>query len=359
LFLLINHKQITGTMKNSAPLAANATLVKPLTKEAPAVTTFYSRLGEIFRITKPASQTNGKYIEVEVELQPNPHHRPLHYHPQQSEHFLVQEGTLQLQINREVKTMIKGEEITILPGTPHSYWNNSTDKVMVKTTLSPALNFQEFLAVITKLEATVATDNQGVPVNKFLAAQLLNQFKHIIIPSDIPKLILNLVFPLMALAGKLANLRLPVLLFVAVFSLILLSPAAGQSRFPKHEININGFRNPSIGLKYRYRFVSVHAGHYVTNFESNVTTRFYKTGLSFWFLPIGRQPNPSSFYTQLSYLRGQNREYQMTNAGAVDVGFRWMVWWGLNLRLGVTALLAPGKEVQINPTPGIGYAISL
>jgi hypothetical protein len=142
--------------------------------------------------------------------------------------------------------------------------------------------------------------------------------------------------------------------------IIILLLAAGralsQHRLSTHEISLNGFRNPSLGAEYRYRQVSVHAGYYPTNFQPGETTEFLRTGLSYWFLPVGRRENPSSFYASLSYARGLTREYREQHAGMAEAGFRWMLIGGLNLRLGVTALAAEGKPVRINPTPGISYS---
>jgi len=39
-----------------------------------------------------------------------------------------------------------------------------------------------------------------------------------------------------------------------------------------------------------------------------------------------------------------------------EVGIRVAVWKGLDLRLGVAALVAPGEKVRVNPTPGIGWS---
>lgn len=144
-----------------------------------------------------------------------------------------------------------------------------------------------------------------------------------------------------------------------IFSALLLfsmHSAFGQTRFSKHEFSLNGFRNPSIGLEYRYRQASVHAGLYLTNFEPNQTTRFVKTGLSYWFLPVGKKNNPSSFYLQLSYLRGLDRDYEKQNAFSPDLGFRWMVWKGLNLRVGIVGVIAEGHKPSILWTPGISYS---
>lgn len=137
--------------------------------------------------------------------------------------------------------------------------------------------------------------------------------------------------------------------------LATVSLTEAQDRFPKNQLSVNAFRNPSIGLEYQRNHVSVHAGYYVTNFESGVTTEFLKAGASYWFLPWGKQEIPSSLYIGTSYLSGLNREYKGQNAVAFETGARWVVWKGLNLRLGVIALAAEGKKLQINPTPSIGY----
>ncbi len=326
-------------------------------RQVPVWQVIRTRLGETFWLRKTSNETQGEYVEVDIELAPHPHHRPLHHHPRQSEYFQVLEGTLHMQVGGEVKTLHKGDEITILPGTPHYYWNNKQEKVLIKTKLYPVLNFEKFLLTLSSLETQVPTDAQGIPVNKLIAAQLVYRFRNIMVPSLIPTPVRLFLLPVISFAGKLAGFRLPALTLLLMLLLNGLSGSFAQGRFSRHELSVNGFRNPSIGLEYRYRFVSVHAGYYVTNFESNTTTRFYKTGATLWFLPVGKRQNPSSFYTQLSYLRGLNREYKSVNASSIDVGFRWMVWRGLNVRLGVLALFAKGKDVQINPTPGIGYAI--
>ncbi len=144
---------------------------------------------------------------------------------------------------------------------------------------------------------------------------------------------------------------------VSFLFVILVSFAAkSQSRFSKSELSINGFRNPSIGAEFRWKLVSLHAGYYPTAFKAGENTSFFKTGLSIWYLPVGNKENPSSFYSSVSYLRGFSRDYKGKNALGVESGFRWMVWKGLNLRLGAIMVAAKGQSVKINPTPGISYS---
>ncbi|MHA4844785.1 hypothetical protein ACX0G7_11505 [Flavitalea antarctica] len=78
------------------------------------------------------------------------------------------------------------------------------------------------------------------------------------------------------------------LIFTAL-SIVIADTALAQSRFPKNELSINGFRNPSIGLEYHHRQISVHGGYYLTNFTENTTTQFVKAGLTYWFLPVDKK----------------------------------------------------------------------
>jgi hypothetical protein len=76
-----------------------------------------------------------------------------------------------------------------------------------------------------------------------------------------------------------------------------------------------------------------------------------------WFLPVGNKQNPSSFYAGVSYLRGLNLDYKNKNAVAMETGFRWMIWKGLNARIGAIGVAAKGHNVKINPAGGISYSI--
>ena len=131
---------------------------------------------------------------------------------------------------------------------------------------------------------------------------------------------------------------------------------------PIQELSINVFRSPSIGLEYRRGPVSVHGGAYPTVISKDAmgvyeTSWFARAGLTFHFLPhswYGQRP--SEFFVSASYLRGLNLDHG--NAAIVDLGYRWMIWRGLNVRLGVAVLAERNHDVKINPTPGLGWSTS-
>lgn len=145
------------------------------------------------------------------------------------------------------------------------------------------------------------------------------------------------------------------LIYLVTF-ILLTSSSFAQSKFPKHVLSLNGFRNPSIGLEYQRSHLSIHAGYYITNFTSGVTTQFVKTGLSYWFLPVDKKEIPSSFYAGASFMRGLNQDYEDKNAIALETGFRWYVWKGLNLRLGVIVVGTEGQDPKTNPATSISYS---
>lgn len=147
--------------------------------------------------------------------------------------------------------------------------------------------------------------------------------------------------------------------FLTLLIFILFGKVNAQHNFQNNLLSVNAFRNPSIGLEYQKQILSVHAGYYPTNFESNVTTEFLKAGINIWFLSVDKKEIPSSFYLGTSYLRGLTRDYDNKNALALEAGFRWYIWKGLNLRIGVIALVSKGQSLKINPTPSISYSFKL
>jgi hypothetical protein len=146
---------------------------------------------------------------------------------------------------------------------------------------------------------------------------------------------------------------------------LLVRPAAADPsvRRTEQELNLNVFRNPSIGVEYRRGWLAGHVGMYPTIISKdetgdNETTWFAKVGVTAFFLGTSLYgQRESEVYVSTSYMRGLN--HGRGNGALVDVGYRWMVWGGLNVRLGVAALLEPGHRTKINPTPGIGWSTSL
>jgi hypothetical protein len=161
-------------------------------------------------------------------------------------------------------------------------------------------------------------------------------------------------------------LRLPVAFIAALLGLSLFSSARADILAPEsgsfadsREVMLHGFRAPSIGAEYRHGFVGLHAGAYTSVLDTpGKATWFFKAGVTGYFLPVRLTSDRfSSFYASASWLRGLDGEW--SSAFMPEAGFRWAIWKGIDLRLGAAVLLAPGKRVHVNPTPGISWSFSI
>lgn len=132
--------------------------------------------------------------------------------------------------------------------------------------------------------------------------------------------------------------------------------AAARPSRPERQIILNGFRMPSIGLEFRNRSVSWHAGMYCTVVSKdgggeNETTWFAKAGATWWPL--------SYLFVDLSGLYGLNKDYRNDPALMLNPGLQYAFRETVLFRLGVALLASPDHSVKINPTPGIGFAFSI
>lgn len=84
----------------------------------------------------------------------------------------------------------------------------------------------------------------------------------------------------------------------------------------------------------------------------NQTSWFVRAGLTYFFLGhsfYGQRP--SELYVSGSYLRGLN--HGRGNGALVEVGYRWMIWRGLNVRIGVAVGSAAAIGAGIATTLGL------
>ena len=87
-----------------------------------------------------AKDTNGSLLEMISTYGPFSTRPPSHYHPYQSEDFVVIEGELTIELGNKIKILKKGDAIHISKNEPHSMWNNSNKKTVVNWKVQPALD---------------------------------------------------------------------------------------------------------------------------------------------------------------------------------------------------------------------------
>lgn len=161
-------------------------------------------------------------------------------------------------------------------------------------------------------------------------------------------------------------------LLLLVLGLVNSSEAAAESDTPlaDRELTVHGFRSPSIGVELRERWLGFHVGLFPLiaddGLDGSRTTWFLKTGLTFYPVQfaLGSQ-RPSGPFASVSLLQGLNNEWDVAESVSQgtgvhgELGFRWAVGRGLDLRLGIGVALGADRRVIVHPTPGIAWSVAL
>ncbi|MFI5153206.1 MAG: cupin domain-containing protein, partial [Chitinophagales bacterium] len=89
---------------------------------------------------------------------------PLHYHNAFSETFKVQEGILYVQVGKEKKVLNVGESVLVPAGTPHRFYNETSDEAKFHITLQPGhTGMENFIKIFYGLASDGLTDIKGKP----------------------------------------------------------------------------------------------------------------------------------------------------------------------------------------------------
>jgi quercetin dioxygenase-like cupin family protein len=107
--------------------------------------------GSAYIVRRPAAETGGEYVEMEFVLPPGCVAPPPHVHPQQVEEYEVLEGSLDVTVDGQWRTLARGESASVPQGALHTFRNRSGAVVRVRNWHRPAVRFEDFI------ERTAAT----------------------------------------------------------------------------------------------------------------------------------------------------------------------------------------------------------
>lgn len=123
------------------------------------------RLGKdtlIFR--KTSADTNGEYVEVEVDYAPTVMRPPVHYHPRQQENMHIVSGALTTELDGYKRVYEAGEDLVIDPGVKHSIWNTGPEHTVISWRTSPALQTEQLFETLWSLADEGRITPKGPPL---------------------------------------------------------------------------------------------------------------------------------------------------------------------------------------------------
>ena len=125
-----------------------------------------------------------------------------HVHDHCAEHFEVRAGRVRFVLDGAERTLAAGEQLTVVPGTWHRWWNAGEGEVQARVRVEPALSFQEMILVAWGLCADGHTNAKGYPSPLFgalLATRYRREIRFRQPPGAVQRLLLP---PLAALARR-------------------------------------------------------------------------------------------------------------------------------------------------------------
>jgi quercetin dioxygenase-like cupin family protein len=108
-------------------------------------------------LNEPEDSTTGP-LTLKFYLEPG-HTVEEHAHPEQTETFTVNSGRMRAVIAGEERSVERGDHERIPSGVPHKYEVISEEPVVLSMTMTPALNFKEFLIAEHGLTADAYPEN--------------------------------------------------------------------------------------------------------------------------------------------------------------------------------------------------------
>jgi quercetin dioxygenase-like cupin family protein len=158
--------------------------------------------GSIYRIVRSTEETGGELLEMEWELPAHGWAPREHVHPALTESYSVTEGSLDVVIEGDWRTLRPGDEASVPPGSVHTFRVGGSP-VRLRNMHSPALDFEPYIRHLCDAAREHDLGDLGNLKSLLTVAVLIREFP---LHSRAPGRALNAAVPALALLGRLAGL---------------------------------------------------------------------------------------------------------------------------------------------------------
>jgi mannose-6-phosphate isomerase-like protein (cupin superfamily) len=163
--------------------------------------------GEKAMIVESAAESGGSRIVADLAVEaggfvPGGEH----VHDHLAERVEVRAGRVTFVFDGEERTLAAGEQLTVVPGTWHRWWNAGQEEVQVRVRVEPAMRFEEAILVVWGLCADGHTNAEGRPSPLF-GALLATRYRPEVRFRQPPDVVQRLLFPPLAALARLRGLE--------------------------------------------------------------------------------------------------------------------------------------------------------
>lgn len=158
--------------------------------------------GEKMVFLQTGAETNGELLQIDMFVKPGGFVAAEHIHPHQAERFVVQAGTITLQIDGRQQTLRAGQEVTVPPQTRHVWWNSGPDELRVLLEFRPAGRFAEYITGLFALAQAGQSDAKG-RINPVAYAVIDRKYSDVLTVTNPPRVVQRILFALLYPLGRL------------------------------------------------------------------------------------------------------------------------------------------------------------
>ena len=162
--------------------------------------------GERAVVLTGTAETGGDLLVVELHVRSGGAVIGEHYHPTVEERFTLLRGRLSYRLNGKEGVGTPGETILVPAGVPHSWWNASTDEVVVRIEVRPAARFEACILNAFGLAQDGKVNAKGMP-HLLQLAVYAREFDDVIRFTGPPRWVQTLLFGLLAPVAWLLGYR--------------------------------------------------------------------------------------------------------------------------------------------------------
>jgi mannose-6-phosphate isomerase-like protein (cupin superfamily) len=142
-------------------------------------------LGE-YLVIRSNEETGGEYVEMEWTLPPAAFPPPVHRHPAQVEEYEILEGTLEVMIDGNWRTVATGDSASVPVNTDHTFRITSGQTVRVRNFHRPGGRFDEFIEKQHRFATSDRFKGLKRPSTAIVMAMAWREHADLLVPSSRP-----------------------------------------------------------------------------------------------------------------------------------------------------------------------------
>ena len=122
-----------------------------------------TRSGERITFRKTAADTDGEYLEIDIELTSDGAVPALHVHPNQEERFEILSGNVRFRKGLTTIDTMPGDVVVVEPGKAHKFENKGGASAAMRVRVTPALQMERLFETAAALAQEGRVTKKGMP----------------------------------------------------------------------------------------------------------------------------------------------------------------------------------------------------